>query len=267
MTSNRLQTNEDGAIEIDRRCDALESDWRSGRRTSIEQYMLDAPPAIKERLFEELVLTEWESRVSIGDRIAWCSYLARVPARGDRLLHLWRISTVSSGDESADADAAGSLLMSAGKKRLPALYGTQCKHWSRSVQSQIREVFSAVTRLGDTVLSEACWFDATPKTVAVWVPRIWLRLLAMSITDDDSLQAQLPLETMQCRVVVIIDAMLSVLPPLRQNILKHALLLESIDEVAKSLNVTRVTVEQTLRVTDELLLDAMQRNASSFLTD
>ncbi len=267
MTSSKLQTSEDGAIEIDRRCDALESDWRSGRRTSIEQYMLDTPPAIKELLFEELVLTQWESRVAIGDRIAWCSYLARFPARGDRLLHLWRISTLSSGDESADADAACKLLMSTSEKRLPTSYGTQCKQWSRSVQSQIREVFSAVARLSDTAPSEACWFDATPNTASDWVPRIWLRLLAMSITSDDSLLAQLPLETLQCRVDVIFDAMLTVLPPLRQNILKHALLLESIDEVARSLNVTRVTVKQTLRIADELLLDAMQRNASSFVTE
>ena len=67
-------------IEINRICDRLEAQWRSGGRPAIEHHIGETPEPIRSTLLHELLATELECRRSAGERPDPAEYRARFPA-------------------------------------------------------------------------------------------------------------------------------------------------------------------------------------------
>jgi serine/threonine protein kinase len=69
----------DEARQLDRACDAFESDWQAGRRPSIEQFLAEAPPALRNELLRELLELEVAYRKRAGESPTLGEYLKRFP--------------------------------------------------------------------------------------------------------------------------------------------------------------------------------------------
>jgi serine/threonine protein kinase len=69
----------DEARQLDRACDAFESDLQAGRRPSIEQFLAAAPAAVRNELLRELLELEVAYRKRAGESPTLGEYLKRFP--------------------------------------------------------------------------------------------------------------------------------------------------------------------------------------------
>ncbi len=79
LLTNTLSPTE--VIEINRICDRLEADWRSGRRPTIEDLVASAKEPLRSALLKELLATELECRRLAGEHPRLAEYTARFPDR------------------------------------------------------------------------------------------------------------------------------------------------------------------------------------------
>ncbi len=66
-------------LEINRVCDRFEKAWQSGRRPAAEDHLGDAAGPVRSALLGELLATELECRLSLGERPSAGEYRARFP--------------------------------------------------------------------------------------------------------------------------------------------------------------------------------------------
>jgi serine/threonine-protein kinase len=93
MTSDRSQNAkapdpESAATLIDRVCDQFEQAWRDGQHPNVDDYLDSVAEPLRSRLFEELLLSELELCVQLGETVETNAMLARFPDRQTQVRHV-----------------------------------------------------------------------------------------------------------------------------------------------------------------------------------
>src|SRR5437588_325661 len=67
------------AAHLDQACDAFEAAWQAGQRPTIEQFLVEAPAAVRQPLLRELMELEVAYRKRRGEQPTLGEYLRRFP--------------------------------------------------------------------------------------------------------------------------------------------------------------------------------------------
>ncbi len=114
---------------IDRQIDRFEDDWQHARQPTIEAYVVDAPPELREALRQELVVREIELRRRLGEAVDHQAYRQRFPDLLELVDRLFPATSrppdatmpLATSAPSSYSDRAGAALPDAAFAPLPRL--------------------------------------------------------------------------------------------------------------------------------------------------